>query len=184
MLEIKVLARPLELKQTIRSKDITYKTPNDKMATTVYLCLRDTLSSKQGVSEDWYLDKMVGWVLTSEKDPRKRQNDHVCGHVERSIGVVESRLVEASALNCLVPVEVEGPALKEECDSESGLFCKYEGGKAVEEWLPVVNFREAPDEEKDDRQLYGAQSWRIENLGAKATLQVIVSARLSSILDS
>lgn len=108
--------------------------------------------------------------LTAEKHPGKRQNDHVGRHVESSIGVVESRLVKASSLNSLVPVEVEGSALQEECYREGGLFSEDEPGETVQKGFSIMDFREAADEKEDDRKLDRTQGRGVEDLGAEATL--------------
>lgn len=104
-----------------------------------------------------------GWVgnrgqRTSENEPGQRQNDQVRHHVQGGIDVVELGLVEAdAALDRLVPVEVERPALKEQGDREGALRGHDPGGEPKEDLSPSMVRRQDSDEEQDDGKLDDAE---------------------------
>ena len=108
---------------------------------------------------------------TPEQHPRQAENDDVGREVKGGIGVIEVWLVEASPLDGLVPVEVDGTALQKQGDGEGALLDADERRQPVERLPCVMNSRETPDEEQHNGHLYGEERWRVDDLGSKATLQ-------------
>ena len=108
--------------------------------------------------------------LTSEDEPRERQNDDVGRHVQGGVYIVELGLIEAGALNRLVPVKVDGSALQEEADGEGAFGSNDPCGDTVERLPPYVVRRQDSEEKQDDGQLDHTQRRGVQDLRREATL--------------
>ena len=98
-----------------------------------------------------------GQVQSSEDEPGQGQNDQIGHHVQGGIDVVELGLVEAGALDRLIPVKVQGSALEEEGDGEGAFRGHDPCGDPVQGFPPRMVRRQHPDEEQDDGQLDDAE---------------------------